>query len=58
VIRSKYFYLAAILLVFATALYFSISGVDFGDQWDQNQIKDLVNVATLAAPTWAWQEGD
>lgn len=42
-IKSKYLFLVAIVLVFATALYFSVSGVDFGDQWDQNQIKGLVN---------------
>jgi 4-amino-4-deoxy-L-arabinose transferase-like glycosyltransferase len=41
--RTKYFYLVAILLAFFLALYFGVRGVDYGAQWDPNNIKGLVN---------------
>ncbi len=37
------FYLLGVVIVFFVALYFALSGVDFGAQWDQNNIKGFVN---------------
>jgi hypothetical protein len=36
-------YLAGIVLVFLFAVYYAFEGVDYGTQWDQNNIKGHVN---------------
>lgn len=41
--RTKYLCLLGIFVVFLVALYFGLAGVDYGAQWDQNNIKGLVN---------------
>lgn len=37
-------YALGIILIFFLALYFSLSGVDYGTQWDQHVIKGFVNL--------------